>query len=159
MALQQFLATRDRLRVEVGLHRLVGQVGQGGRTVHDPSASLALPSGVATVAGSGQRSVLQHRLGHQQGPGQRVDATDVAVEEVVAVEALAAQLRVEVEASGGEPTGAEDLVERGSQIVDRVGELVGVPPVLGIAPVGVDRSEDAVVDRVGDLVVERVAES
>ena len=42
-------------------------------------------------------------------------------------------------------------------LLDGVRELVGVPTVLGIAAVGVDAAEDAVVDGVRDLVVERVA--
>ena len=74
----------------------------------------------------------------------------------VAGEALAAQLRVEVEAAGREPAAAQDLEDRERQLVDGVRELVGVPAVLGVAAVGVDAAEDAVRDRVGDLVLERV---
>ena len=48
------------------------------------------------------------RLGHEQGPGQGVDAADVTVEQVAAVEALAAQLGVEVEPAVLEATAAED---------------------------------------------------
>jgi hypothetical protein len=94
-------------------------------------------------------------VGGDQGPGEGVDPPDVAVEDLV--EALAAQFGVEVEAAGGEPAAPEDLVEGEGQLIDRVGELVGVPPVLVVAPVGVDRAEDPVGDGVGDLVVEAVA--
>ena len=50
----------------------------------------------------------------------------------------------------------QDLVERQRQVLDRVRELVGVPAVLRIAPVGVDAAQAAVGDREGDLVVEAV---
>ena len=85
------------------------------------------------------------------------DAPDVAVEEVGAVHALPAELGVEQEASRLEPAAAEDLVDRQAHLVDRVGELVGVPAVLRVAAVGIDRAEDPVVEGIGDLVVERVA--
>ena len=61
----------------------------------------------------------------------------------VAVDALAAQLGVEVEAAGREAAAAQDLVQRQREVLDRVRELVGVPAVLGVAAVGVDAAEDA----------------
>ena len=81
----------------------------------------------------------------------------MAVEEIGSIEALSPELGIEVEASGGETAPTEDLVHGQAHFLDRVGELVGVPAVLRITPVGVDAPEDAVVDRVGDLVVKAVA--
>ena len=55
------------------------------------------------------------------------------------------------------PPPLQDLVDGERQLLDRVRELVGVPAVLVVAPVGVDAAEDAVRDGVGDLVVEAVS--
>ena len=55
------------------------------------------------------------------------------------------------------PPAREDLVDDEAHLLDGVRELVGVPPVLRVAPVGVDRSEHAGGDGGGDLVVEAVA--
>ena len=44
-----------------------------------------------------------------------------------------------------------------ARVFDRVRELVGVPAVLRVAAVRVDRAEQVVGGRVGDFVVERVA--
>ena len=115
------------------------------------------PAGVARLAQRVEAPALEHLGRHQQGAGKRVDAADVGVEEVVAVDALAPQLGVEVEAAGREAAALEDLVDGERQLVDRVRELVGVPAVLVVAPVGVDAAEDAVRDGVGDLVVEAVS--
>ena len=104
-----------------------------------------------------EHPVVDQRLGTHQRLRQRVDAADVPVEQVDPVHALAAQLGVEVEPTGREAAGRQDLEEHGDQLLDGVGELVGVPTVLRVAPVGVDAAEDAVGDGVGHLVVERVA--
>ena len=55
------------------------------------------------------------------------------------------------------PPASQDLVHRQRQLVDRVRELVRVPAVLVVAPVGIDAAEQAVAHRVGHLVVEAVA--
>ena len=70
---------------------------------------------------------------------------------------LAAHLGVEVEAAGGEAAGLQDAIHRQRHVERIVVELVGVPAVLRIAAVDVDRAEDA--ERVGqrDLVLEGVA--
>ena len=81
----------------------------------------------------------------------------MGVEQVGPIGALAPQLGIEVEAAGRDATGPEDLVERQREVLDRIRELVGVPAVLRVAPVGVDAAEDAVGGRERDLVVEAVA--
>ena len=58
---------------------------------------------------------------------------------------------------GASPPAAEDLVQRQREVLDRVRELVGVPAVLGIAPVGVDAAQHPVGGGERDLVVEAVA--
>ena len=55
------------------------------------------------------------------------------------------------------PPAAQDLVQGEAHLLDRARELVGVPPVLRVAAVGVDRAEHAGGDRGGHLVVEAVA--
>ena len=63
------------------------------------------------------------------------------MEEVAAVEALAAQLGVEVEPAGAEPASTQDLVHRERQLLHRVRELVGVPAVLVIAAVRIHAAQ------------------
>ena len=135
----------------------VGQRRKVDRAVEDGPAPLRPTTAIPIVAVGIQRAVGDQRLGHQQRPGQRVDAADVTVEQVAAVETLPAQLGVEVEPAVREAAAPQDLVEHERQLVDGVRELVGVPPVLGITAVGVDTAEQTVLDRVGHLVVERVA--
>ena len=117
---------------------------------------LAAPSGVALVDEGLQLAALEHRRGAQQPARQHVDGADVAVEEVDGVDALAAHLGVEVVAAGGEAAALQDVVERQRDFAHVVRELIGVPAVLRIAAVHVDRAEDAEVDRHGDLVLEAV---
>ena len=74
--------------------------------------------------------------------------------EVFGIERLAAQLRVEVGAAGGEPTRPQDLVIGQRHFAVVVGELVGVPAGLVIVPVHVDRPEDPEARGHGKLVLE-----
>ena len=79
------------------------------------------------------------------------------MEQVGAVDRLAAQLGVEVEPAGGEPAAAQDLDHPERHLLDRPGEAVEVPAEPVVAGVGVDRPEDPGVDGGGDLVGEVVA--
>src|SRR6266545_3344793 len=108
---------------------------QSGCARQDRPAELVVPTGVSLLSESLDASPLDHLRGHEERLGERVDPADVAVEQVGPVHALTAQLRVEVEAAGREPTGADDLVHRQRELVDRVRELVGVPAVLVVTPV------------------------
>ena len=75
----------------------------------------------------------------EAGPGDRLDAADVRVKEILAVEGLASQFGIEVETTSPQSAAAKDFVERHYQVFDGVRKLVRVPPVLRIAAVGVDR--------------------
>src|SRR5205814_3830428 len=105
----------------------------------------------------GERVVLDHVDGREQGPSERVDACDVCMEQVGPAHALPAELRVEVEAAGRESARGEYFVERERELVDRVRELVGVPTVLVVAAVDVDAAESAERDSARHLVMEAVA--
>ena len=67
------------------------------------------------------------------------------------------QLGIEIEATGLEAATTKDFVQGQAQFLDGVRELVGVPAVLRVAPVGVDAAEDPGIDGVRHLVVEAVA--
>ena len=132
------------------------EVREAQRAAEDRRPQLAVPARVAAVLALGELPVLDEVRGDEQRPGQRVETADVRVEQVRPVDALAAQLRVEVEAAGRDPAGAEDLVERQDEVFDRVRELVGVPPVLWVAAIGIDAAEHVQRGGEGDLVVEAV---
>ena len=85
-----------------------------------------------------------------------VDGPDVSVEHVDGLHALAAHLGVEVEAPGAEAAGADELDHRQRNLLDGMRKLVGVPAVLRIAAIGVDRTEDAERGGHRDLVLETV---
>ena len=78
------------------------------------------------------------------------------MEKVGSIDALATELGIEHEPAGCEASASKDLVYRQTQLIDRVWELVGIPTVLRIASIGIDRTEDAVVDCVRNLMFERV---
>ena len=80
-----------------------------------------------------------------------------AMEQVVAGDRLAAQLAVEYQATGGEAAAAQDLEHAERHLLDADREAVEVPAEPVVAGVGVDRAEDAGVDRGRHLVVEVVA--
>src|SRR5262245_59239082 len=138
--LQLFLATRDGPRVDLAGRNLALERRERLVAVEDRPAQGTAPAGVALLDRRRQRPALEQFGGDQESPRQRVDAADVGVEQVGPAGALAAELRVEVEAAGREAAALEDLVQRQGQVLDGVGELVGVPAVLGIAAVGVDRA-------------------
>src|SRR6476660_1335821 len=156
-ALELLLASGDGLRIDLAGRDPGLQRGERLSPVQDRGSQGSVPARVALVTRLREGLALEQLGGDQEGPRERVDAADVGVEQVVPVGALAAQLGVEVEAAGPEATALEDLVDRQGEVLDRVRELIRVPAVLRVAPVGVDRAEDPVRDRVGDLVMEGVA--
>ncbi|CAB5370609.1 unnamed protein product [Rhizophagus irregularis] len=81
----------------------------------------------------------------------------MAIEQVDRVHRLAPHLGIEIEAAGGEPARAQDFEIGERQFLDRIGELIGVPAILRIAAVRIDRAEDAERRCGGDLVLEGVA--
>ena len=92
-----------------------------------------------------------------QAAGEGVHAADVGVEQVDRLEALAADLGVEVDAAGREPAHVEDAEHALRGQVDVGGELVGVPAQQVVAGVGVDRAQGARADGDLQLVHHRVA--
>src|SRR5687768_5796411 len=79
------------------------EVRQGQGAAEDPSPQLAVPARVAVVLALGELSGLDEVRGDEQRTGERVEAADVGMEEVGAIDALAAQLRIEVEATRRDP--------------------------------------------------------
>ena len=72
---------------------------------------------------------------------------DMADQQILRVERLAAQLGVEIGAAGLEAAGLQHLVVGERHFRHVVGELVGVPAGLVVVAVHVDRTEDA--ERIG----------
>ena len=135
---------RPRRRIDLACGDLRLQGGERLRAIEDRRPERPGPARVPRLEGRGQRLALQEVGGDQQRTGQGVDPADVGEEQVGAVGALAPELRVEVEAAGGESAAPQDLVDRECQVLDRVRELVGVPAVLRVAAVRVDAAQDAV---------------
>ena len=144
------------LRIDLARGDTRLQVGEARPATEDRGPKVTVPARVPGVLVGCQLAALDEVRRDQQRPGDRVEAADVSVEQIRAVGALATQLGVEVEAARRQAAAADDLVQRERQILDRVRELVRVPAVLGVAPVGVDGAHHAVRDGVGHLVVEAV---
>ena len=70
--------------------------------VEDRPAERTIPARVALLERLREGPALQDIGRDEKGPGERVDAADVGIEQVGAVRALAAELRVEVEPPGRE---------------------------------------------------------
>ena len=153
--LEHFLATGFEARLAVGegvcadfLHRdlLAG----------DLRADAAGPALVAIVDEVLQASVLADGGGNFQAACEGVHAADVGVEKVGRVMGLAAALRIEVEAAGGEAAHFQHLEhDLGGEI--NVGrKLVGIPADEFIALVRIHGAERAGIDGHSHLVEHRV---
>ena len=95
--------------------------------------------------------------GVEESTRHGIDSSDVRIKEIGRVDALPPELGVEVVAAGGETSTLQDVVESRGDLANVVRELVGIPAVLRIAPIHVDRSEHAQRDRGRDLVLKAVA--
>ena len=98
------------------------------------------------------------RRGAEERAGERVHAADVRVEEIGRIDALATQLRVEVEPAVAEAATVQDLVEREGHLLRRCSgnwsvsqPFCGSPRFMSIDP------KMPVRDRVRDLVLEAVS--
>ena len=78
------------------------------------------------------------------------------VEEIGRIDALPTDLGVKIESAGGETTRLQNFVNRQSDFLDAVGELIGIPTDLPIAAIGIDAAEDAQCGRRGGLMLEAV---
>ena len=80
-------------------------------------------------------------VGDLEAAGEGVHAADVGVKQVDGLEALAADLGVEVDAAGGETAHVQDAEHALRRQIDARRELVGIPAQQVIAGVGVDRAQ------------------
>src|SRR5688572_21045927 len=85
------------------------EISKAQGAAEDRGPQLAVPARIAVVLALRELTALDEVRGDEQSPGERVEAADVGMEQVRSINALAAQLRVEVEASRRDPSGAEDL--------------------------------------------------
>ena len=155
--LEILLFAGTRLRRDVAGDGAVGDLSEGALARQDGFAFGAVPTGVTLVDEVGERAVGDELLGVQQRAGRDVDRADMRLDEIDRIDRLAADLGVEVEPAGREAAVAQNLVQHQGQLAGVHRELVGVPAQQRIAPVEVDRAEDA--ERIGerDFVLERVA--
>ena len=110
--LDPLLASRSRLWIESLAEHLVCEVGQREFAALDPTAETAVPIPVAPLDRVAQLAPFEKLRCHDEGAGEDVDAADVGVEEVGAIDALPAQACVEVEAAAADASGAQNLVDR-----------------------------------------------
>lgn len=75
------------------------------------------------------------------------------MEQINLIEALAANLGVEVVPAILEPASLEDFIGGQGHFFDAVGELIGVPAVLRITAVGIDAAENTQRDGCCNLVM------
>jgi hypothetical protein len=114
------------------------------------------PAGIPFVSCVLESAVFDQAGGGQQRSSDRVHPADVSVEEINRIHALSAQLRVEIEAPCRQAAAAQDLVQRQRHLLHAVRELIGIPAVLGVAPIRVDAPEHAVRHREREFVLEAV---
>src|SRR5690606_9110204 len=86
-------------------------------------------------------SIVQNVVGYEQRSCESIHAPDVRVEDIFQVSRVATGLGVKVYASRLEAAGADDDQHSFREFQDVIGELVGVPSVLVVAPVGIDAAE------------------
>src|SRR5688572_15108281 len=94
--LEELLAAALGQRLEVLVQDELGEVGQAGLTLQDALPELSLPAGVALTDDGLELAVVDHLLRGEQAAGERIEATDVGVEEVLGVDAGTPDLGVEV---------------------------------------------------------------
>ena len=152
-----FLPTGTRLRGNVARGGKIGNRGKRSAFGVDRLAQFALPTDIPLCAKRIELAIFNDGGGLDQAMCHCVDPADVAVEQIGGVDRLAAYFGIEIEPASREPARTENFQHRQCQFFNRIGELVGVPAVLVIAPVGIDGSKDAKGARHGDLVLERVA--
>ena len=119
----------------------LGQIGQRRLASGNRPAELAIPASVSIGLHRLKPPLLHQPGGSDQRSSQRIDAANVRVKEILAVEGLASQFGIEVETTSSQSAAAKDFVERHNQVFGGVRKLVRVPPVLRIAAVGVDRPQ------------------
>ncbi len=109
----------------------------------DLFADALVPRGVALLDEVLQHAVLANLGGDLQALGEGVHAADVGVEQVDRLEALAADLGVEVDAARSQAALCQDHQHAAGRQVEVGRELIGVPAQQQVAAVGVDRAEHA----------------
>ncbi len=93
---------------------------------------------------------------NQQRTGHDVHRCDVGDEKIFGVGRVAAGLSIEIRAAALQTASANDDHHRLHHFIEVDGELVGIPAILIVAAVGVDRAEHASIDGALQFVLERV---
>ena len=120
-------------------------------------SDAAVKGSVTLFEHSRNRALLEDLDGIEQSACASVHAADMGDEDVLQVGGVTACLGVEVRTACSETAVADDLHESlcEFEVINR--ELVGVPSVLGVTAVGVNRTEHAGIYSASQFVFESVA--
>src|SRR5690606_5842631 len=122
----------------------------------DLGANARVPRCVSLAEERLELALGTNPRGDLQAASEGIHAADMGVEEIDRLEALAADLRIEVDTAGREAAVLEDHEHDLRRQVDIGRELVGVPTEEKIARVRIDRAEEALRAGVVELVLHRV---
>ena len=91
---------------------------------------------------------MQHFIGYDHGAGKGIHTADMRVEDIFQVGAVPSCLGIEVYAATGKATCLENDQQAFGQFAQVHRELIGIPSVLVIAPVGIDAAQHIIADKV-----------
>src|SRR6476659_8560959 len=107
----------------------------------DRSADSTVPGGIAIFQHLCEASVGTDGRRNLESPGKGIHATDVRMEEIDRLKALASDLRIEVEAAGGESSHLQNDQHHLRCEVDTCRKLISVPSDQLVTRIGVNRAE------------------
>src|SRR5690554_2185239 len=140
--LVQFLLTTNHLGLTIG-SRKVAQVGQ----TQFAGLKLSTFSAVErSITGSTHFLVIrlsQNFIGNNQRTGKYIHTRDVSNKDIFQIGRVSAGFGIEVNTSCFEATSFQNHQHSLYSLIDIDGELVGIPTILVITAVGIDRAKQS----------------
>lgn len=140
---QHFLATGDVLVGVAFFEHVFFEVFQGDLTGLNPGTDAAIPRGVAFLDEVAEDAVRLHLGRDFQSASEGVHPTDVGMEEIDRLEALAANFGVKVQSAGPQSALIENDEHHLCRQIQVGRELVGIPAEHQVTRIGIDRPQHA----------------
>src|SRR5215210_8180748 len=126
-AFKMFLPPRARLRINSVLLYVIGDLFEPQLALNHPPGQLRIPSLISAFERQLESPILDHLACNEKSPCAGIHAAHMSLQQILRIDGLPPDLGIEIETSGSETAGLNDLAKSQNEFRHVHRELVGIP--------------------------------